>query len=41
MVGAATMSAVAGDGALALMLRGIFYDKDGKPKANKVKQISA
>ncbi|MCY6957761.1 dicarboxylate/amino acid:cation symporter [Clostridium brassicae] len=28
---------ITGDGALALMLRGIFYDKDGKLKSNKNK----
>lgn len=27
---------ITGDGALALMLRGIFFDKDGNPKKNKV-----
>ncbi|MCY6355828.1 dicarboxylate/amino acid:cation symporter [Clostridium sp. ZS2-4] len=34
---------VTGDGALALLLRGLFYDKNGKPKANKNKidQVSA
>lgn len=34
---------VTGDGALALMLRGIFYDKEGKPKANKnkIEKVSA
>ncbi|WMJ81015.1 dicarboxylate/amino acid:cation symporter [Clostridium sp. MB40-C1] len=28
---------ITGDAALALMLRGIFYDKDGNPKSNKNK----
>lgn len=31
---------ITGDGALALMLRGIFFDKEGNPKKNKVDKVA-